>query len=169
VRIVVDGKPQDLPLQEVVRRAQINSAADGRLDEAKRLLREAKAVRGHEGFDDIDERPRARTTHSSAPTGQERSKSVVERIQVSDSDEGAQAMQKFANMIAQGMQQQAVLGHQTQQMSAAIDRFIQRYPQFANDSDFGAVGFTVLGRVRDELRRGGIPEEQLSRVAANHE
>src|SRR5262249_7789597 len=45
VRIVVDGKEQFLTQAELVQRAQIGSAIDNRLNEAKRILAQAKAER----------------------------------------------------------------------------------------------------------------------------
>lgn len=45
VRVKVDGEEMDVPLDEVVRQYQKNSAADRRLAEATRLLREAQEAR----------------------------------------------------------------------------------------------------------------------------
>jgi len=123
VKIVVDGREQILPLSEVIKWAQINSAADARLDEAKRLLREAKAERRGEDYPEFDETPEQPRHSTPTPgNGNDKLKSIVERIQIGDTDEGVEALQELTQVVHQGIQTQAILSARETEMKNALDR-----------------------------------------------
>jgi hypothetical protein len=166
VKIVVDGREQILPLSEVIKRAQINSAGDARLEETKKLLREAKALhRGEDpDFEEHEEQPR----HSTPTPGNQndRLKAIVEKIQIGDSDEGVEALQELTRVVHQGIQQQAFVSANEAAMKNALDRFVQKYPDVAKDADLGNTGMSVLARVlKSELGRvPGVTQGQLDEI-----
>jgi hypothetical protein len=166
MRIVVDGKAMDLPVAEVVRRAQINSAADSRLEEAKRLLKAARAERNGEDYDEFEDAPQQPRHTTPAPGAKDRLKGIVERIQVGDSDEGVEALQELTQVVHEDVQARMVLGHNEAAMRSALDRFLERYPDLARDPDLGNTGMAVLGRVlKAELGRvPGVTQEQLNAI-----
>jgi hypothetical protein len=167
VKIVVDGKEQFLTQAELIQRAQINSAADNRLEEAKRLLKAARAERNGEDYDEFEETPQQpRHTTPTPGNTNDKLKSIVERIQIGDTDEGAQAMQEFAQVVHQNMQTQAILGAREAEMRNALDRFMHRYPQLARDPDLGTAGVAVLARtLKSEIKKvGGITDDQLNSI-----
>jgi hypothetical protein len=166
VKLVVDGRAMEVPLEEVVRRAQINKATDSRLEEAKRLLSETKAVHRNrvEELDERDERPQYHTpTPGATNSPNERMRSIVERIQMGDTDEGMQALTEFANAIPDAVRATMQAENDRAQMSAALNRFTARYPQVLQDPDLGMAGYTVLARtIREDLNRAGVTDEQLA-------
>lgn len=195
VKIVVDGKEELLPLDEVVRRAQINTATDNRLEEAKRLLREAKDVRaapanqpaaaspqqGAQAPISQPDPPAQAAQHQGAQAkalDPEMLGSIIERIQVGDKDEGAQALLEFANAVKQSeparqgvdanevgriVAQQLVHTQTEAGMREALDRFKEKYPQIAVDHDLGVTGLGILARhLVEELKAQGLTEEQLA-------
>ena len=167
VRIVVDGKEQFLTQAELIQRAQINSAADNRLEEAKRLLKAARAERNGEEYDEFEDTPEQPRHTTPTPGNQnDRLKAIVEKIQVGDGDEGAEALQEFAQVVHQNIQTQAVLGAREAEMRNALDRFMHRYPQLAKDPDLGTAGVAVLARtLKAEIKKlGGITDDQLNSI-----
>lgn len=202
VKIVVDGKEEFLPLDEVVRRAQINSAVDNRLEEAKRLLREAKEVRAQPANQPAASAPPQQGAQApiSQPDQPDQGaqnqratakaldpamlKSIIERIQVGDTDDGAAALAEFANAVRpsesakQGVDvaevgrvvaQQLVLSQTEASMNAALERFKEKYPQIAEDNDLGVTGLGILARTLvDELKaHAGLTDEQLAPFRTN--
>ena len=99
--LIIDGKPVEMSLDEIIRTAQKNLAADNRLEEAKLLLQEAKALRGTQPAN----QPTAAQTAQTQPDPSQASeaanqppkldraklRNTTERIQVGDADDGADA------------------------------------------------------------------------------
>jgi hypothetical protein len=166
VKIVVDGREEFLPLDEVIRRAQVNTAADKRLDEAKRVLAEAKAQRAQPAQqfeDEVEPQPRR---HPSSDQ-REKLRDIVERIQIGDADEGAQALEELMSSgnverrVLQRMAQAEVEG----EMLRAVDRFSAKHPHITSDPDLSQTGISVLARtMREDIKKLGITDEQLAPI-----
>jgi hypothetical protein len=171
VRLVVDGKSVDLPLNEVIRRAQINTAIDHRLEEAKRIVAEAKSVRNQNSdFDDYDDGADQRHHQQPQPrqhsTPNERLRGIVERIQVGDADEGTQALEELAGEFEQRAQVRAFQERQKSEMLGALDRFVAKHPGVARDPDLGQAGFSILARtIKEDLRSlPGVTDEGVAQL-----
>jgi len=67
---------------------------------------------------------------------------------------------------AQAVQQKQFLSQNEREMVAALNKFIERYPDVARDPDLGNTGMAVLGRVlKSELRRvPGVNEAELNAI-----
>jgi hypothetical protein len=101
VRLVVDGKTVELPISEVVKRAQVNSAIDNRLEEAKRIVAEAKSTRHQATDDDFSEERHEPQPRQQRFSPNDKLRSIVERIQVGDADEGQQALNELVGVMEQ--------------------------------------------------------------------
>jgi hypothetical protein len=166
VKLVVDGREQMLPMDEVIRRAQLATATEHRLDEAKKVLLAAKQARtdrpADDDFDnhdrDYDSDRREEPRRAQNPVDAQL-RSVVEAIQVGDLDEGTQAMQELAPVLARQIHNQLVTASDEQRMKQAVDQFQERFPDLATDNDLGLAGMSVLRRTLvNELRAAGIQD-----------
>jgi hypothetical protein len=169
VRVVVDGREQFVPVDELVRGYQINRAADNRLEEAKRLVQEAKAVRNQSTSTDYDAepdyQPQPRQRQQQHGISNEKIRSAVERIQVGDSDEGTQAMEELFAEYERGHEQRAqareFVRTTERQMKGALDRFLANHPNVAKDPDLGTAGFQILARhIRDDIKSLGFADTE---------
>jgi hypothetical protein len=173
VKVVVDGREQLVPVDELVRGYQINRAADNRLEEAKRLVQEAKAVRNQSTSTDYDDEPNYQQRQQQPRQQQqygipsERIRDAVERIQVGDSDEGTQAMAELFAEYERGHEQRAQVREFTRnterQMKGALDRFLEKHPNVAKDPDLGNAGFTILARhIRNDIKGLGLANTEAT-------
>ena len=120
VMLVVDGKLEEVPLSEAIKLAQIAKASDNRLEEAKRVVKEAREFletsRGARSQDDPENPParQAKKPHTQPDQSKgqsdpenppakrldpEKLRQITERIQVGDADEGASAMAELVQEI----------------------------------------------------------------------
>lgn len=170
-RIVVDGKEQFLSQAELIHRAQIGSAIDNRLNEAKRILAAAKAERRGQDYPEFEERPQNPRHTTPTPGRNDRLRDIVEKIQIGDTDEGAQALEELvevqAQAVQQRVQQQAFLSQNEREIGRVLNNFIQHYPDLAKDP--GNTGMTVLVRtLKAELKRvPGVTDEQLAAIGSD--
>jgi hypothetical protein len=171
VKVVVDGREQLVPVDELVRGYQINRAADNRLEETKRLLQEAKAVRNQSTSTDYDDgpdyQPQPQSRQHQHGISNERIRSAVERIQVGDCDEGTQAMQELFAEYERGHEQRVQVREftrtQERHMKQALDRFLEKHPNVATDPDLGNAGFTILARhIRNDIKGLGLANSEAA-------
>lgn len=116
--LIVDGKPVDMSLDEIRRHAQIALASDNRLEEAKRILQEAKALRGtspeHQpGIDPTaqgqpDPSPASEGANQPPKLDREKLKAIAERIQVGDAEDGAEATAELIELVRSTMPKSGV-------------------------------------------------------------
>lgn len=169
IDLTIDGKKVKKPLSEVIALAQMNGAADNRLDESKRLLREAievhkKATEHPPAPQQHDEPHQPPSTESeNPPTAIDRDelKSIVERIQVGDVEEGAQALLDFvAKMPAnKPVSQDEMVGVIRQfwadqelrrEADTAIQKFAKDFEDVVADNKYQPV---IEAGIADEMRR----------------
>lgn len=187
--LLVDGKPVQMKASEVIAKAQITVAADNRLDEAKRLLAEAKAIRSQSAPEHQPGQGDGRTGNADpAPAGaqdkanqsrpaldREKLRAIAQRIQVGDDDEGADAFEEFAAEIAArqtaahspddivALVNEKMSRQQiTREITTAAETFKTTYPGIIQDQDMLEASFSRLrGKVREDLVRSGIDATQL--------
>ncbi len=177
--LVVDGKPVTMKASEVIAKAQIAVASDNRLDEAKRLLAEAKALRSqapspeHRPDDGADEsgqseqptQPRRAPPNQARAIDKEKLRNIVSRIQVGDDEEGADAAAELASEIAASMAQPDVarvvdetIRRRTIQseIQTAAQSFQTTYAGIVQDQDLLDMSFAKLrAKVREDLVAAG--------------
>lgn len=116
------GKKVKKPLSEIISLAQINEAANLRLEETRRLLDEAKThanppvtpdsadqLKEHppETVDDGTPEPDQSQDAQTRAIDPEKIAAIVDRIQVGDKDEGAAALSEFYELVSQNAVQSA--------------------------------------------------------------
>lgn len=141
VRVKIDGEEQEVELSKVLGSYQKGSAADKRLEEATRLLKEAK-----ETTQAAATSPAAATTSQAAPPAGdelvEKAKKAFSLLYAGDEDAAAQA---FAEMFGPGGGKQPttapsiaeITSAVTQQLAAdgAFKTIEERYPAILADKD----------------------------------
>jgi len=124
VKIVVNGREEFLPMDEVVRRAQLSTATEDRLEEAKRhsreareLLEEVRTMRGQYQPQQVQQGGQPPVSQPDPAQGAQHQRvealdpamlrQVAERIQVGETEEAVQALAEFATAVRSGQTQQA--------------------------------------------------------------
>lgn len=185
----VDGRELKRPFKDIVASAQIDAAANSRLEEAKRILSEAKAVaqlpRAPEHQPGADDETTVRQPSQSRATDQpehqpddevdpEKLASIVERIQVGDKEEGQQALAELVKMvgtkprfdqtdISRAVQQQLSERETASEIDRAVQGFAKDFPNLVSDDDLTNVTMTVITKelLRD-LRSAGLSDSDLA-------
>lgn len=184
--LLVDGKPVKMKQSEVLAKAQIAVASDNRLDEAKALLKEARALRGRnvdqehhldDADDDLKEQDdqspsdASKTNQSRTAIDKDKLRTIVQRIQVGDEEEGAEALLELAQTLEAGKQQitpedigRVVARSQIQsELQGAAEAFQGEHAAVVNDPDLREVTFgRVRGEVRADLQSLGFDAEKLA-------
>lgn len=195
ITLKVDGRDVVKKKHEIIALAQQTVAGDNRLEEAKRLLREAQALRGsakpehppEEGDEEItqqhDQSPKDKAAREHPPKqalDPAKLKGIVERIQVGDSDEGTQALQELVEMTSnRGSElnpekigtivQQHLTETQTKaEINTALADFVKQYPDLAKDEVLADAGRTVLRQelVKD-LKSVGVSDADIDAIKSN--
>lgn len=121
ITLKVDGKEVRRKLSEVKALAQKYEAGENRLDEVKRLLQEAKALRsqppehppgetaeGHQTPAPSQTEPRSTPAPEHQPAAvsidQDKLRAIAERLQVGDTDEGTQALADYMTEVVAAAQ-----------------------------------------------------------------
>lgn len=189
VPLIIDGKQVTKPLSEVVKLAQITVASDNRLEEAKRLLRQATAVHEramseHQPDDGTAKaaKPTRATDDDIDPEHQpddvdpEELDSIVERIQVGDKDDGRQAIADLMKLVqgntslneraVSNMVRQTIVQNDTKkELDEAVTKFTTAFPTIASDDDLVDVALRRVQReLRSDLVAAGISEDDLKTV-----
>ena len=123
-------------------------------------------------LDDFDDQPSANDPYK------ERLRQVAEKIQVGDSDEGADALGEIVQTAVEqahsrrrstdDVQQALKQLVREQENEKALGAFKKKYPTIAGDEDLTNTTVAVLEReIADDLRKAGVPEEQLAKVKGN--
>lgn len=195
ITLKVDGRDVVKTKQELIALAQQTVAGDNRLEEAKRLLREAQALRGSakpehqpgEADEEItqqhDQTQRQESSREHPPKRDldpAKLKTIVERIQVGDSDEGMQALQELVEMTsARGgdvspdkigtIIDQHLVKTQTQaEINSALADFAKEYPDLAKDEVLADAGRTVLRHeLIKDLKSVGVPDADIDAIKSN--
>lgn len=163
VRIKVDGQEQDVPLEDVLRSYQKSTAADKRLEEATRVLKEAKAQA--EALASVQEPQQEQPVTPKA--GPDELKVAVKTAlsKVFEGDEEAAAEELAKVLAIQATPQKApeapqidinAIADQLQQrmqVQNAIEKVKTDYPDLLNDPDLDQ--FTYLKVMAKE--EAGIP------------
>lgn len=184
--LLVDGKPVKMKQSEVLAKAQIAVASDNRLDEAKALLKEARALRGRDadpehhrddadddlkGQDDQSPTDADKTNQSRPAIDKEKLRTIVQRIQVGDEEEGAEALLELAQTLEAGKQQitpedigRVVARSQIQnELKGAAEAFQGKHAAVINDPDLRDVTFgRVRSEVREDLQKLGFDSQKLA-------
>lgn len=184
--LLVDGKPVKMKQSEVLAKAQIAVASDNRLDEAKALLKEARALRGRDAgpehhrddadddlkeHDDPSPSDASKTNQSRPAIDKEKLRTIVQRIQVGDEEEGAEALLELAQTLEAGKQQitpedigRVVARSQIQnELKGAAEAFQGKHAAVINDPDLRDVTFgRVRSEVREDLQKLGFDSQKLA-------
>jgi len=199
ILMIIDGKEVKKPLSEVRALAQMGLAGENRLEEAKRLLKEAQALRhsapnSEHQRDDAEEQE----THLSesqkgkeAPENQpkasldpEKLKSIVERVQIGDAEDGVQALVDYgqellawataqqkqpeldAEAIGKIVQNYTVQTQTRDEIQSALRKFADEYPDLAKDEVLADAGRTVLrNELIADLKSAGASDEDIKPIA----
>lgn len=192
ITLKVDGREVKKSMSEVIALAQQTVAGDNRLEETKRLLREAQALRGqpketeHKPDPDGDEeitqqhdRSQGRSAGEHQPRREldpEKLKGIVERIQVGDTDEGTQALQDLIEVVRGSgelnpekigeMVQQHIVRTQTQaEIDSALASFVKDFPDLAKDEVLADAGRTVLRQeLIKDLKAVGASDAEIDKI-----
>lgn len=188
--LVVDGKTVKKKLNEVIALAQITAAGDNRLDEAKRLLREAQALRGSAKTEHPPSDADEEETHQDDGTqdrggtrehppakralSPEKLKGIIERIQVGDSDEGVQALQELVEAVAprddaetvgRVVEQRLTNMKTEEEIQSALTAFATNYPEIAKDEILADAGRTILrNELIKDLKSVGADEAEIDKI-----
>lgn len=195
VTLLVDGKQVQKKQSEVIALAQITVAGDNRLEEAKRLLSEAKTLRANpEHQREAAPEGASRTDESQAGTQPEhppakrtidpkKLTSVVERIQIGDAEDGAKALAELVEelnsgtaaaeqvtpeQIAQAVNQHLFQRETQQETDKALADFSVRYKPILEDPDYKGVALTKLHyELRSDLKKAGLSDQDLAPIDNN--
>lgn len=172
VRVKVDGQEMDVPLDEVLRNYQKGSAADRRLEEATRVLKEAKAQ-----AQAIAPEPQQEHAVTQPKAGPDELKAAVKTAlaKVFEGDEDA-AAEALTNVLAQKLQpapqmQQSPIDinaiadqlQQRMQVQNAIEKVRTDYPDILSDPDLDQLTFLKVQAKEAE----GVPRAQALLEAAD--
>ena len=188
----IDGREVKKPMSEVIALAQQTVAGDNRLEETKRLLREAQALRGQPK--DTEHQPSPGDEKTTQPDSgsedksqvehkprrdlnPEKLKGIVERIQVGDTDEGTQALQELIEVVRDSgesfnpakvgeLVQQHLIRTQTQEeINTALAGFVKDYPDLAKDEVLADAGRTVLRQeLIKDLKSVGASDAEIDKI-----
>jgi hypothetical protein len=203
-KIKVRGEEIELGLDEIIRRAQLATASEDTLEESKRrlqeataLLNEAKALRSQppENQPGADKPASKQQPDPSQVTDQpehqpgkakdpEKLKSVVERIQVGDQDDAAQALLEFRDEIIADISngkavdpadldkrvdariaQRSAEMQTKAEMDGAVEQFTQRYKDVASNKHLASAGFSILkDEIIADLKLAGLSEQDYAPI-----
>lgn len=188
--LVVDGKTVKKKLHEVLALAQITAASDNRLDEAKRLLREAQALRGSDKTEHPPSGSEEQETHQDGRTqdkgergrehqpkrrlSPEQLKGIIERIQVGDSEEGVEALQELveavaprddADTVGKVVEQRLTTIKTEEEIHNALTAFATNYPEIAKDEILADAGRTILrNELIKDLQSVGADQAEIDKI-----
>lgn len=191
VVLKVDGREIKRPFRDIVASAQIDAAANNRLEEAKRILSEAKTVaqsprQPEHQPDDGDQRTvkpspsRATEQPEHQPDDEvdtEKLASIVERIQVGDKEEGQEALAELVKMvgakpkldqsdISRAVQQTLSERETMSEINRAVEGFSKEFPNLVSDDDLTNVTMTVITKeILKDLRSAGMSDDDLAAVS----
>lgn len=191
VVLKVDGREIKRPFRDIVASAQIDAAANNRLEEAKRILSEAKTVaqsprQPEHQPDDGDQRTvkpspsRATEQPEHQPDDEvdtEKLASIVERIQVGDKEEGQEALAELVKMvgakpkldqsdISRAVQQTLSERETMSEINRAVEGFSKEFPNLVSDDDLTNVTMTVITKeILKDLRSAGMSDADLAAVS----
>jgi hypothetical protein len=192
IPLVIDGRVVTKKLSEIVRHAQRDLSTDNRLEEANRLLREARATSAApgtpgdqgEGANGGDRRPASQARQpeqqpDDEPIDVETARALARKIQVGDEEEGAQAIAELIQTVAKraNAQQPGVdqirqatrqeLQHQEnrREITTALEKFSTTYPTIVADADLTEVAMNrVKAELRADLKAAGLDDESLNAI-----
>jgi hypothetical protein len=190
ITLKIDGREVKKTLSEVKALAQQTVAGDNRLEETKRLLREAQALRasptpehkpddGEEITRQHDQTPKDKTAREHQPKqalDPDKLKGIVERIQVGDSDEGMQALQELVDMTRGGADLSpekigTMVKHHlqetqaTDEINSALASFVKEFPDLAKDELLADAGRTALRQeLIKDLKSIGADEADIDKI-----
>lgn len=187
--LLVDGKPTQMKQSEVLAKAQIAVASDDRLEEAKRLLKEARALRGrnddseHHRYEDDDlngqdDQAPESTSKANQPAlalDKDKLRDIVQRLQVGDEEEGVEALAEVVSLLGEGQGKQAVTPEEVwrlvarsqlqSEMQSAAESFQKDHAAVIEDEELREVTFNRLrNEVRKDLAALGMPAQDLAKL-----
>lgn len=188
VRRIVDGREEEVTVEELLRTNQINVAADRRLSQAQEILRQAQEIQrqaiprpgdedfGTTGQDDSQYRGQGQGTQRGNTSRQvpANASELIDKIQLGNADDAAEALASFITNL-QGAPSQGTVDEASRVLMVledrnakdAVQRFAEAHPEL-QDPDFEQI---VANRARREmvndLSRAGYTEDQI-RQAASH-
>ncbi|MFT3987186.1 hypothetical protein [Aestuariivirga sp.] len=181
VTVVIDGQEREATIEELVRSAQMNGAADKRLTAAEEVLRRAQELRHaaenqrrdagqHEQHQDQAQQ-QLQERQTSAPDF----RTLAEKIQLGTAEEAAEAMEQFATATRASAQPSPSHGEddsqrlrrvlEEQASEEALMKFGNENPDVAQDPMFQSVvaNFTHRAMIED-LARAGVPQDTLRTI-----
>lgn len=197
VTVKVDGQDIEMRYGDLKARAQMNMAADARLEEAKRILAEAKDTIRNPAPAATDRqhqparRPGEQSPGGTPPATQQQPtktkvdatklRSAVDIIQTGTPEEGAEAL---ASVIAeasgntdpsavQHVVQSAIEADRVEQaakreVNAALTGVSEKFSDVINDPEIGEIAFNrTVGALVANLRKIGVPEEDIRQTSSD--
>lgn len=167
VRLKVNGREIEKPLNEVIADAQKFAAAEDRLEEAKRLVAEAKALRDASRRQEPEDYPQERPEDPR----QAKLREIAERLQVGDVDEAAEALAALndPSEIDRRVEAKIRQARIDEENRAALQRFAKQFPDLVANKYLAKAGEEVLAeQLTQDFRKLGIPDEAIAPLRSNH-
>jgi len=159
VTLKVDGRQIEKPLSEVVALAQMNEAAAARLAEAKRLVEEAKGLHRQEY------QPEHHQPEPQHGSRREKLLAIAERIQVGDTEEGAEALAELIGDqvdVDKRVDERLAARQREREIAGAVKNFGEKYPTIVNNPLLATAGIqAAAGELYQDLVAVGLPKELL--------
>lgn len=188
IPLMVDGKEVRKKLSEVRALAQKYVASDNRLEESKRLLAEAKAIRAgaetenQPGSERTSETPvsgKAPSQPENPPdrVGRDKLRNIAERIQLGDTEDGVAALQEVIELsireatmarggtpdVSRAVQETLQEERFKAEFNNGVQRFAEKYPTVAQDPDLGLAAQSAFrNEVIADLRACGIDDDDIA-------
>lgn len=192
-KLKVHGRELELSQEEIIAHAQKSLAADGLLDDAKRMREEHRQM--------LEEIRAANQNRTEEPSkGQKKAEEpatkpdtaeldrIIDRIQVGDKEEAAAALMEFGDDIRNRIEQRveerignlderiAATTRQTaeaerrrEQTMATLNEFADDYPEFkTNESLQTALAHETAKVMKTHLIEAGVQPETLSGIQREH-
>jgi hypothetical protein len=188
IELIVDGRRIQKPLSEVIAAAQTNMAADARLEEAKRILNEARNLAAQSARPAADQPPARPAETQADQSGQQRVTkpdpariaSLFDAIMIGDAEAGAKALEELLETSAATADKtspeevRALVDAELQRREAlaegkrAIDGLAKDFPEIANDPDLFLITLNrSVIEMTEDMRKIGVPEEELAALGGN--
>lgn len=168
VKLKVHGREIEMSMEEALAHAQKSVAGENKLDEAKQLVAELKALkasqRGHQEESQAQRRPHDESRR-------EKLLRAAERLQVGDAEDGAEALAELMpdeSDIDRRVERKIKATRVQEEVDRAIDGFSRKNADIVNNKYLAtAAGDILAEKLAGELTRAGVDSDIVSRLASN--
>jgi hypothetical protein len=190
-RVNVYGEEYEVPVEDLIRNFQINSAAEvnmqtanERLAEANRLLAMAQQAptNGNGGYSPPQQDPQPQTryeapTHEAAPNDDEELRQFVETMQLGSTDEAVEAARRLLSRNAAPQQPVDISGQverviavkaDDSRSTAAMTEFFDAFPVLDDPISLGALHEASKVEMAKDLATTGLPFDDIMSLDQSH-